>query len=167
MGDIVPLVYEELHRVARSNMFGESSQHTLQATALINEAFFRLGDIKSEINDRGHFVAIVSNIMRQILVDHARAKAALKRGGAVHKVPLDDVNVATYGPSVDVLALESVLQVLAKKDPRKVQIAQLYYYCGLTYTQTANALGISESTLHRELTMLKALLKHRLAADRK
>ncbi|MEL7449422.1 MAG: ECF-type sigma factor [Pseudomonadota bacterium] len=163
MTEIMPLVYDELHRVARRYMHRESSQHTLQATALINEAFCRLGNVETEIRDRGHFVGIVSMLMRQILVDHARAKATKKRGGEVNKVSLNDVQVGTRDPSVDVLALESVLEVLARTDPRKVRIAELYYFCGMTYDQTASALGISTSTLHRELAMLKALLLQKLS----
>lgn len=163
MEQIIPAVYDELHRVARGYMRGQPAHHTLQATALINEAFCRLGSIQSELRDRGHFVGIVANVMRQILVDHARAKYSQKRGGDAHKVSIDDVDVPTADASIDVLALESVLESLEERDPRKVRIAELYYYCGATYAETAAALDISEATLHRELRMLKALLARKLA----
>ncbi len=159
---IVPAVYDELHRVARSYMRGEPAHHTLQATALVNEAFLRIGNIRDEINDRGHFVGIVANVMRQILVDHARAKASQKRGGDAHKVSIDDVDVVTDAPSVDVLALERVLESLEDKRPRLVRVAELYYFCGATYEETAAALDISQATLHRDLKMLKTLLARRL-----
>ncbi|MEM8816127.1 MAG: ECF-type sigma factor [Pseudomonadota bacterium] len=162
MDQILPAVYDELHRVAQSYMRGQPAQHTLQATALINEAFSRLGDVKTELENRGHFIGIVANIMRQILVDHARAKQAQKRGGGVQKVPIDEGAVGKEDASTDVLALEAVLADLEKKDPRKVRIAELYYFCGGTYAETAAALDISEATLHRELRMLRALLARRL-----
>ena len=162
MDQIMPAVYDELHRVANSYMRGRP-QHTLQATALINEAFCRLGDVKTELENRGHFIGIVANLMRQILVDHARAKGSQKRGGGVDKVSIDDVQIAAREASIDILALEEVLADLEKKDPRKVRIAELYYFCGGTYAETATALDISEATVHRELRMLKALLARRLA----
>lgn len=162
--EIIPAVYDELHRVARSYMRGQPEQHTLQATALVNEAFLRIGNVKTELEDRGHFIGIVANVMRQILVDHARAKHSQKRGGGVRHEVVDDIEVAgAGGPSTDVLALESVLERLEKKDPRKVRIAEIYYFCGATYAETAAAMNISEATLHRELRLLKALLAHELA----
>ena len=101
--------------------------------------------------------------MRQILVDHARVKGSQKRGGGVDKVSIDDVQIAARETSIDILALEDVLADLEKKDPRKVRNAELYYFCGGTYAETATALDISEATVHRELRMLKALLARRLA----
>ena len=163
--DIIPAVYEELHKVARSYMRGQPAHHTLQATALINEAFLRIGDVSTEINDRGHFIGIVANVMRQILVDHARAKHSQKRGGDAGAVSIDDVEVAAKEPSTDILALEKVLESLEKKDARKVRIAELYYFCGCTYTETAAALDISEATVDRELRLLKALLARKFAVD--
>ena len=156
--DIIPAVYDELHRVANSYMRGQPGDHTLQATALVNEAFLRMGKINVEVEDRGHFIGVVANLMRQILVDHARAKLSQKRGGGAAHEPIDSLQVSDpeAGPSTDVLALESVLQQLEKTDPRKVKIAEVYYFCGATYAETAAALEISEATLHRELRMLKA-----------
>ncbi len=163
LGEIMPAVYDELHRIARSFMRNQPQHHTLQATALINEAFCRLGSVRVELQHRGHFIGIVANLMRQILVDHARAKNSQKRGGGLPKVSFDDVSVAAEQASIDVLALEGVLESLEKTDKRKVQIAELLYFCGATYKETAAALGISLTTLHRYHTMLKALLAHTLA----
>lgn len=163
---ILPAVYDELHRVARGYMRGQPAGHTLQATALINEAFLRIRDIKIELNDRGHFIGIVANLMRNILVDHARAKHSQKRGGGAKVVTIDESSIPGEETSIDVLALEQVLEALEKRDPRKVRIAELYYFCGATYAETAAALDISEATLHRELRMLKALLARRLDNDR-
>ncbi len=163
---ILPAVYDELHRVARGYMRGQPANHTLQATALINEAFLRIRDVKTELNDRGHFIGIVANLMRNILIDHARAKSSQKRGGGVKPVTIDESSVPGKETSIDVLALEQVLEALEKRDPRKVRIAELYYFCGATYAETAAALDISEATLHRELRMLKALLARRLADDK-
>ncbi|MEL7312747.1 MAG: ECF-type sigma factor [Pseudomonadota bacterium] len=164
---IIPAVYDELHRVANAYMRGQPENHTLQATALVNEAFLRIGDIKAELNDRGHFVGIVANVMRQILVEHARAKFSQKRGGNIRHQSLEEMEIAGpfSEPSVDVLALESVLEKLAKKDPRKVQIAEIYFFCGATYAETAAAMAISEATLHRELRLLKALLARQLSLN--
>ncbi|MEL7025533.1 MAG: ECF-type sigma factor [Pseudomonadota bacterium] len=163
--DIIPAVYDELHRVANSYMRSQPENHTLQATALVNEAFLRIGDIKAELKDRGHFVGIVANVMRQILVEHARAKLSQKRGGGVRHQSLEDIEVASplSGPSIDVLALESVLKRVEEKDPRKVRIAEIYFFCGATYAETAAAMEISEATLHRELRLLKALLARQLS----
>ena len=159
---IIPAVYDELHRLAGAYMRGQPAEHTLQATALVNEAFLRLRDVKTELEDRGHFIGIVANVMRNVLVDHARAKQTQKRGGGARHVEVDEAAIAGEESSVDVLALEQVLQRLEQRDPRKVRIAELHYFCGATYAETAAALGISEATLHRELKMLKALLSRQL-----
>lgn len=164
LSEIVPAVYTELHRIASSYMLRQPEQHTLQATALINEAFLRLGDVKVELENRGHFIGIVANLMRQILVDHARAKGAQKRGGGAQRVDIDDANLHSPPPSVDVLALDAVLQALEKRDARKVRIAELYYFCGATYEETAAALNISVATLSRELKVLRLLLAKSLDA---
>lgn len=158
---IVPLVYDELHRIARYYMRDQPPGHTLQATALVNEAFLRFRGISTEIADRSHFVRIVANVMRNILVDYARAKSAQKRGGDVDVVTFNESALSAEEPSIEVLALEQVLERLKRKDPRKVQIAEVYYFCGATYAEAASVLNISESTLHRELRLLRALLgKH-------
>lgn len=164
--EILSALYDELHKVAYRQMRQQPENHTLQATALINEAFCRIGDIRTELNDRGHFINIVANVMRQILVDHARSKHSQKRGRDVAFVSVDDVDVPGDEVSTDVLALESVLASLEKMDPRKVRVAELHYFCGTTYAETAELLSISEATVHRELRMLRALLSLKLKADR-
>ncbi len=163
MAEILPAVYDELHRVAHYKMRNQPANHTLQATALINEAFIRLGDVKSQISDRGHFVGIVANLMRQILVDHARSKGAQKRGGDAIVVDLADVQVAAETKSDDILAIEEVLSSMEERSPQKVRLAELYYFCGATYAEAADALGISESTAERELRLIKAMLTRRLS----
>lgn len=161
---IVPAVYDELHRVARRHMRGQPSHHTLQATALVNEAIIKLNNVKSHLEDRGHFIGIVSNVMRQILVDHARAKNSQKRGSGQPDLSLDDVHVASKAASIDVLALEGVLQTLEKTQPRLVRAAELIYFCGATANEAAAALDVSASTLNRDLALLKALLAKALRA---
>lgn len=160
---IVPLVYDELHRIAQYYMRGQPAGHTLQATALVNEAFLRFREIDTEIADRGHFIGIVANVMRNILVDYARARSAQKRGGHVDVVTFDESAVGAEDPSIEVLALEQVLERLKSRDPRKVQIAEVYYFCGATYAEAASVLNISESTLLRELRLLRALLAKHLS----
>ncbi len=163
IGNIIPAVYDELHKVAANLMRGQSNSHTLQATALISEAFCRLGNINSELDDRGHFIGIVAKLMRNVLIDHARAKQRQKRGGDVVKVSLEDHDAPIADQSFDLLALEDALTRLAERSPRSVQIAELHYFCGMTYQETADTLDISESTVVRELRMLKSALTDQLA----
>ncbi len=165
IGNIIPAVYDELHKVAANLMRGQGSGHTLQATALIGEAFCRLGDINSELADRGHFIGIVAKLMRNVLIDHARAKQSHKRGGDVVKLSLEDNDAAAPETSLDLLALEDALTKLAQHNPRSVQMAELHYFCGMSYPETAQAMDVSESTVARELRMLKSLLADRLADD--
>lgn len=164
IGDIIPAVYDELHLVANSLMRRQPQGHTLQATALINEAFMRLDNVDSELKDRGHFIGIVGRLMRLVLIDHARSKMALKRGGDQVDLSLEDNDAVVPAISIDVLALEEVLTQLGESDPRKIQIAELHYFCGMTQQETAEALELSESTVRRELRMLKAVLARQLAA---
>ncbi len=165
LGNIIPAVYDELHKVAANLMRRQNSGHTLQATALISEAFLRIGDVKSELDNRGHFIGIVAKLMRNVLIDHARAKQSQKRGGDVVKVSLEENDAATSGVSLDMLALEEVLTKLAEHSPRTVQIAELHYFCGMTHEETAEVLEISESTVVRELRMLKSVLASKLGDD--
>jgi RNA polymerase sigma factor (TIGR02999 family) len=165
LNQIVPAVYEELHRVARGHMRGQPRHHTLQATALVNEAILKLDNVKSELEDRGHFIGIVSNVMRQILVDHARAKNSQKRGSGVANLSIDDVDVSSTSASIDVLALEEVLQALEQTQPRLVRVAELIFFCGATAAEAATALDVSPSTLNRDLALLKALLAKALAEE--
>ncbi len=161
--DIIPAVYDELHRVAARLMASEMSGHTLQATALINEAWMRMNTVSSEINDRGHFVGIVARLMRNVLVDHARVKNSQKRGGGIDNLSIDDHPVAAPDESRDLLALEEILDKLSIDNPRSVQIAELYYFCGMTLGETAQVADVSESTVRRELTLIKTILREKLS----
>jgi RNA polymerase sigma factor (TIGR02999 family) len=150
---LVPLVYDELHALARRHLHGERTGHTLQTTALIHEAYLRLvaGDARWE--SRIHFFAVSAGTMRRILVDHARARGRVKRGGGAAPVALESVRVAAAEPAPDVVALDEALERLAAIDARKARVVELHYFGGLTYPETATALGLSAATVDRELRM--------------
>jgi RNA polymerase sigma factor (TIGR02999 family) len=159
---LVPLVYEPLHRIAMRCMRSERPDHTLRATALVNEVYLRLVDSEVAWKDRAHFYAVAATVLRRILVDHARALNREKRGQRPEKIALDDV--LFIGPQVDsgVIALDDALKLLASRDQRKSDIVEMVYFGGLTYEEVAAALGISEATVHRELRMAKAWLYQQL-----
>ncbi len=149
---LVPIVYEELRRLAHKYMRGEREGHTLQTTALVNEAYLRLVDLdRMEWRDRAHFFAMAATLMRRILIDHARDRAADKRGGGIIHTPLDGKEVGS--PSgVDVVALDEALNRLAAMDPRQSQIVELRFFGGLTIEETAAVVGISPASVKREWT---------------
>ncbi len=147
---LVPIVYQELRRVARACFASQSSDHTLQPTALVHEAYLRLVKADSiEWQDRVHFFAVAATIMRQILVDHARKRAAKKRGGGLTLV-LDPVLVTPTNPALDLIALDGAMQRLATLDPRQCQIVELRFFGGLSIEETAQAVDISPATAKRE-----------------
>ncbi len=156
--ELMPLVYDELRHRAASFMQRERSDHTLQATELVHEAYRRLVDNQGDIQNRAHFFAIAARAMRRILVDHARARAAAKRGAAGQKVPVDDVTLATPDPSIEILALNRALDRLAEVDPQQSQVVELRYFGGLTEDETAEVLGISSKTVQRDWKVAKAWL---------
>ncbi len=159
----MPLVYDELRRVAARYIGRERPGHTLQATALVNEAFVRLVSEKARgFQNRAHFVAIAALSMRQILVQRARARRAAKRGGAPARVTLDDALLPDSGPSIDVLALDEALTRLATIDPTQAKVVELRYFGGQTIEETAEALGSSPATVKREWVMARAWLKQEL-----
>ncbi|MCU1383075.1 MAG: polymerase sigma factor SigL [Acidobacteria bacterium] len=159
---LVPIVYDELHRLAHHYMRTERAGHTLQTTALVNEAYLRLADVdRLEWNDRAHFFAMAATMMRRILVDHARAHARDKRGGGVVMTSLDADLAAPVG-EVDVLALDQALERLAQIDPRQARLVELRYFAGLTIDEAAEALHISSGTLKREWVIAKAWLYREL-----
>lgn len=162
LDQVVPLVYEELLRLARSHMRRERVGHTLQATALVHEAYARLVDADLALNDRMHFFAVASSAMRRILVDHARARASAKRGGGAARVPLDDELPAAERAS-DVIELDQALERLAAFDARKARIVELHYFGGLSYEEIARAAGVSPATVDRDLRFAKAWLKGQLS----
>jgi RNA polymerase sigma factor (TIGR02999 family) len=161
---LIPLVQPELHRLAHHYMSREAIGHTLQTTALLNEAYLQLvDDPKRSWQNRTHFVAAAAQLMRRIMVDHARERRALKRGGGALKVSLDDAALVTERRSEELLALDEALQELAALDPRKSQIVELRYFGGMTIEETATFLKMSHRSVEREWTMAKAWLYRALS----
>jgi len=160
---LMPLVYDELRRLAGRYMRGERSQHTLQATALVNEAYLRMVDMKVSWQDRAHFFAVAARLMRRLLVDHARAHHRAKREGSGQKVSLDDAAEVSYQPASNLVALDEALTELATFDERKSDIVELHFFGGLSNEQVAEALGISRATVQRELRLAKAWLNRELS----
>jgi RNA polymerase sigma factor (TIGR02999 family) len=148
---LVPLVHNELRRLARHQMRGERPDHTLQATALVNEAYVRLVDLNQiEWNDRAHFFAMAARVMRRFLVDSARARRYQKRGGGAPKVSLDDAVAVSSDPGLDLVALVDALKTLAAMDPRKGEVVEMRFFGGLTVEEIATALQISAATVMRD-----------------
>ena len=163
---LVPLVEPELHRLAHYYMSRERAGHTLQTTAILNEAYLRLVDnTKPSWQNRTHFIAVAAQLMRRIMVDHARGRSSLKRGGGALKVTLDDAAIVTESRSDELLALDEALQELAAQDPRKSQIVELRYFGGLTVEETSEFLKMSQRTVEREWTMAKAWLYRALSGE--
>ena len=163
---LMPLIYDELHQLARRQLRGERADHTLQTTALLHEAYLRLVGADVQWEGRVHFLAVAAQTMRRILVDHARSRARQRRGGRLQLVPIDDVNAVAPGPAMDLVVLDEALDKLAAMDGRKARAAELHYFGGLSYDETALALGISSATVHRELRVAKAWLYRELGQDR-
>ena len=160
---LYPLVYEELRRLARSYMKREPKGHTLQTTALINEAYVRIVDQKSvHWQNRSHFFAISAQIMRRILVDHARRYLHAKRGGGARRVSLDDAMIVAAERSEEVLMLDEALSNLARMDPRRCQVVELRYFAGLNNQEIASVLHISENTVMRDWNLARAWLYQQL-----
>src|SRR5687767_123893 len=159
----MPVVYDELRRIAARYVRGERAGRTLQATALVNEAFVRLAAERPRpFQNRTHFLAIAALSMRQILVQRARARRAAKRGGAPHQVTLVDEMASGQGPSIDIEALDQALTRLAEFDPEQARIVELRYFGGLTIEETADAVGTSPATVKRQWAMARAWLKRAL-----
>lgn len=160
---LVPLVHEELRRLARHYMRGERPGHTLQATALVHEAYLRLVDVQHvQWQDRAHFLAVAARMMRRILVDAARAKGYQKRGGRAPVVSLDEAIVVSSEPSQTVLALDEALTALAAIDARKSQVVEMKFFGGLTLDEAAEALHVSRDTVKRDWRMAKLWLLREL-----
>ena len=164
LDDLVPLVYDDLRRLAAGYMLGESPGHSLQPTALVHEAYVRLIDQRQvKWRNRAHFFGVAASMMRRLLIDHARARRADKRGGGVEKITLDGAEVAAEGPNeVDVLALHESLERLAKLDPQQERVVELRYFGGLTIEEAAEVMGISPATVVRDWTFAKAWLRAEL-----
>jgi RNA polymerase sigma factor (TIGR02999 family) len=156
---LTPLVYRELHRVAKRYMAREKPGHTLQTTALINEVYVRLVAFKEvSWQDRAHFFAVCAQLMRRILTDWARRRRYLKRGSEAQHISLDEALVASKAPSADLVALDDALKELAAVDPRKSQVVELRFYGGLSVGETANVLKVSSETVMRDWKMAKLWL---------
>lgn len=161
---LVPLVYEELHRQAHRFLRRERQNHTLQTTALINEAYLKLIKEKNvHFESRTHFFAIAANLMREILVNHAKAKHRLKRGGIKSDLPIEEaLTVAAGEKDFDLMALDEALTRLARMDWRQARIVELKFFGDLTLQETADVLGISTATVKRDWTIAKIWLHHEL-----
>ncbi len=163
LDELVPLVHAELRRLARRHMRGERGGHTLQTTALVNEAYLRLLDTsRVQWNDRGHFFAMASLLMGRILKDHATTRRAQKRGGGVRPVSLDEARGVAVDLPADFVALDDALTALAKVDARKADVVRMRYYGGLSVAETAAALSVSVETVARDWRIAKMWLLREL-----
>lgn len=162
---LTPLVFDQLKRLAERIFRGERPGHTLQPTALVNELFERLIGSGIDLHDRNHFFALSARMMRRVLVNHAEAKRAAKRGGDALRVTLQEDSLADGADAVDLIAIDEALTTLGKLDPRKSEMLELHYFAGLTYAELADVMQVSESTVHQDLRTAKAYLKSRLAGD--
>lgn len=165
--ELLPLVYDELRRLAAHKMSQEKPGQTLQATALVHEAYIRLvGSEARNWNSRTHFFYAAAEAMRRILIDNARQKQRLKRGGGQHKVNIDDTELTSETPSDDLLALDEALTKFAKEDSIKAELVKLRYFVGLTIEQAAGMLGISNTTAKRHWTYARAWLFRELNTEK-
>jgi RNA polymerase sigma factor (TIGR02999 family) len=165
LDELMPLVYEELRRLAHHYISRERPGHTLQTSALINEAYIRLVDQQSiQWHDRAHFFGIAAKLMRQVLVDDARRRTYAKRGGDARRVPLDEIMIVSEERAADVVALDDALKSLAEIDPRQSQIVELGFFGGLSIEETAEVLAVSPGTIMRDWTLAKAWLRRTITS---
>lgn len=160
---LMPLVYEELRRLARSYMRREKPGHTLQTTGLVHEAYIRLVDQKVNWQSRAHFYGIAAQMMRRILVDHANTQQRAKRGGGAIRLSLDQYELVANVPEMDVVALDEVLGRLEKVDPQRGRIVELRFFAGLSNEEASHVLGISTATVQRQWAGARAWLFHELS----
>lgn len=166
LDELYPLVYDELHRLARRYMSRERKGHTLQTTALINEAYVRLVDQKNvQWANRSHFFAISAQIMRRILIDHARHHAYAKRGGGAKQVSLEEVAAIAPEQGRELIRLDEALKSLAERDPRRSQVVELRYFGGLNNEEIAGVLNVSQNTVTRDWNMARAWLYQQLSEN--
>lgn len=161
---LVPMVYQELRRLARLQMRDQAAGHTLQPTALVHEAYARLIDLELDWQDRTHFLSMAARTMRRVLVDHARARRAAKRGAGAVQVTLHDFH-AKDEPSIDLLAIDEALESLNHQDERAARAIELFYFGGLTGKEIAEALEISVATAERDLRFARSWLKRELSVE--
>jgi RNA polymerase sigma-70 factor (ECF subfamily) len=161
---LAPLVYAELRRIAHRYMNRERRGHTLQTTELVNEAYLRLIDASQvRWQDRAHFFAISAQLMRRILVDFARSRGYIKRGGGAHRATFDEALLVSPAPGPDLVALDDALKALAVKDARKCRVVELRFFGGLSVEETAEVLKVSPETVHRDWRLAKAWLARQMA----
>lgn len=166
LDQLIPLVYPELRKLARRYMRRESPEHTLQTSALINEAYLRLVDQQSvEWQDRAHFFAMAAQVMRHILIDHARSHLSAKRGAGAPHVPLDEVSVIRQERAMELVALDDALTSLTKIDERKSKIVEMRFFGGLSVEETAESLDLSPVTVMREWRAAKAWLHREVGGN--
>lgn len=163
---LMPLVYEELRRLAEHYLGRERGNHTLQPTALVHEAYLRLAGIRDlQLNNRAHFYGAAAQVMRRVLVDHARQRSALKRGGLDHQVvSLDEAIDAAVDVRLDLIALDEALDVLERSAPDQARVVELRYFGGLSVEETAEYLNVAPATVHRRWAYARAWLYRRLTA---
>src|SRR5215467_13494734 len=162
LDQLMPIVYDQLHKLASNCLRSERPDHTLRATVLVHEAYLKLVQADVDWQDRVHFYAVSARILRRILVDHAKSRNRRKRGGEFQQIPLEEA--ALVGPESDesIVELDQALQRLAAQDQRKSELIELLFFGGLTYDEAAAALNISPATVHRELILAKAFLYREL-----
>lgn len=159
---LIAAVYDELRRIAQRHMRKEPTDHTLQTTALVNEAYLRLIEQETPWQGRAHFFAIAAQLMRRILIDHARARDTAKRGGHYGRTTLSDVADLAGARSVDLIALDRALTALAEFDPRQGRVVEMRFFGGLTIQETAEVLGVSHTIVEREWSLARAWLRREL-----
>jgi RNA polymerase sigma-70 factor, ECF subfamily len=164
---LMPVVYQELHRLAHLYMARERPEHTLQTSALVNEAYLRLVDQKNvHWQNRAQFFGIAAKLMRRILVDHARQRNRAKRGGDAHQIPLDEAAIVSPERAAEMVALDEALKSLASFDQRKSQILELRFFGGLSIEETAEVLGVSPGTVMRDWTLAKTWLQMEMTGEK-
>ena len=162
LDDLMPRVYEELRRLARIQMRGERADHTLQPTALVHEAYARMVDLEVPWRDRVHFLSMAARAMRRVLIEHARARNAEKRGRGTVFVSLTEARGAARLPPADLLGLDEALKRFSELEERASRVLELYYFGGLSYREIAEAVGISTATAERDLRLARAWLRREL-----
>jgi RNA polymerase sigma factor (TIGR02999 family) len=163
---LTPLVYDELRRLARNYMRAERGSHTLQATAVVHEAFLRLIQANVALQDRGHFFALASRLMRRVLVDHAKSRSRMKRNSGARDLAAERTGETPPPMDFDVVALDDALEGLQQLEPRLAQVIELHYFGGLTYDQIAAAVGASAATVHRDIRLARAWLLDEIGGTR-
>ena len=163
---LTPLVYDELRRLARSYMRAERGSHTLQATAVVHEAFMRLVQANVDLQDRAHFFALASRLMRRVLVDHAKSRSRAKRNSGSRELASEEDPQIVLSLDVDVIALDEALESLMQLEPRLAQVVELHYFGGMTYEEIAASIASSAATVHRDIRLARAWLLNQIGGTR-